>query len=128
MENDLLTLRIFVCLARRRSRGYQRTQAEQLDYEMELLRAQREGREEEFKRQEREKLRSKFTASLDAEMDEYFKSRPTEGASENGDAVTKDEKEDAGGQEKPDAEVDARHEKQSDKNDGDELPANVPQH
>lgn len=43
---------------------------------MELLRAQREGREEEFKRQEREKLRERTAARLDAEMDDYFSSRP----------------------------------------------------
>lgn len=64
--------------ARRRDRAFQRTEAEQLDYEMELLRAQREGREDEFKQQEREKRRAKFAASLDAEMDDYFKSRPKE--------------------------------------------------
>lgn len=72
-------------LARRRTRPFQRSEAEQLDYEMELLRAQREGREEEFKQQEREKRRAKFAASLDAEMDEYFKSRPKDDETANGD-------------------------------------------
>lgn len=42
---------------------------------MELLRAQREGREEEFKKQEREKLMAKKAAELDKEMDDYFKEK-----------------------------------------------------
>lgn len=49
-----------------------RTAQEQLDYEMDLLRARRDGREEEFVREEREKLHAKRAANLDAEMDDYF--------------------------------------------------------
>lgn len=52
-----------------------RTEAEQLDYEMELLKAQRDGREEEFKTEERAKLRARKAEELDAEMDEYFKKK-----------------------------------------------------
>lgn len=52
-----------------------RTKAEQLDYEMELLRAQREGREEEFRAEERAKLRARRLTQLDDEMDDYFRER-----------------------------------------------------
>lgn len=58
-----------------RRRSGLRTEAEQLDYEMELLKAQREGREEEFKAEERAKLRAKKAQELDAEMDDYFKQK-----------------------------------------------------
>lgn len=60
-----------------------RTEAEQLDYEMELLRAQREGREEEFRAEERAKLRTRRLTQLDEEMDDYFRKRDE-------DATTKD--------------------------------------
>lgn len=50
---------------------------------MELHRAQREGREEEFKEEERKKMRVRAAARLDAEMDEYFKDRPSKDG-ENG--------------------------------------------
>lgn len=56
----------------RRKDFYKRTSQEQLDYEMDLLRAQREGREEEFKKEASEKLRASRAAVLDAEMDDYF--------------------------------------------------------
>lgn len=42
---------------------------------MELLRAQRDGREEEFKAEERAKLRARRAEELDAEMDDYFKKK-----------------------------------------------------
>lgn len=50
---------------------------------MELLRAQREGREEEFKSQEREKQRACAAALLDAEMDDYFSARPKKTSTQN---------------------------------------------
>lgn len=58
-----------------RRKEHLRTEAEQLDYEMELLRAQREGREEQFKTAERAKLHARKAQQLDAEMDEYFKKK-----------------------------------------------------
>lgn len=58
-----------------RRREKLRTDAEQLDYEMELMRAQHEGREEEFRAEERAKMHARRAASLDAEMDEYFKKK-----------------------------------------------------
>lgn len=42
---------------------------------MELLKAQREGREEQFRAEEAQKRKALRVASLDAEMDEYFKNR-----------------------------------------------------
>lgn len=54
---------------------------------MELLRAQREGRETEFKQQEREKKQAKTAASLDAEMDDYFNSRPKKETDASTDAT-----------------------------------------
>lgn len=57
---------------RRNRDHHQRTEAEQLDYEMELMRARREGREEDFRRDEREKMRVRAAARLDEEMNEYF--------------------------------------------------------
>lgn len=75
----------------RRRKNHQRTAAEQLDYDMELHRAQREGREEEFKQEEREKLRARTAARLDAEMDDYFSSRPKkdDALAENGEDENK---------------------------------------
>lgn len=49
--------------------------AEELDYQMELLKAQREGREEEFKAEQAAKRREKKKKSLDDEMDAYFASK-----------------------------------------------------
>lgn len=46
---------------------------------MELLQAQRDGREEQFKEEERKKNRTRTAARLDAEMDDYFNSRPKDG-------------------------------------------------
>lgn len=66
-----------------------RTQAEQLDYEMELLRAQREGREEEFRTGERAKLRAQRLTQLDDEMDDYFRKRDEN--AEHGSAQTTQE-------------------------------------
>lgn len=52
-----------------------RVTAEQLDYEMELLRARREGREAEFKKEHAAKRAAARKKNLDAEMDDYFKQR-----------------------------------------------------
>lgn len=49
--------------------------AEQLDYEMELLRAKRENREKEFLEEQRKKKREKRKQTLDDEMDAYFAAR-----------------------------------------------------
>lgn len=68
-----------------RRRSGMRTEVEQLDYEMELLKAQREGREEEFKTEERAKLRAKKAQELDAEMDDYFKKKDEVAPAKEGD-------------------------------------------
>lgn len=85
---------------------------------MELLRAQREGREEEFKQQEREKRRAKFAASLDAEMDEYFKSRQKDDETTNGDAP-------AGETDKPPTKVDGSTDPTSDPQPTKDSPENA---
>lgn len=64
---------------------------------MELHRAQREGREEEFKEEERKKMRVRAAARLDAEMDEYFKDRPSkdgENGADEADAKKGDDRND----------------------------------
>lgn len=83
------------CFSARRRDHHQRSSAEQLDYEMELHRAQREGREEEFKEEERKKMRVRAAARLDAEMDEYFKDRPSkdgENGTDGADAKKSDDR------------------------------------
>lgn len=87
-----------------RRREKLRTEAEQLDYEMELLRAQREGREEEFRAHERAKLRARKAASLDAEMDEYFKKRDEKPEGGEDAKPSDDGKESAKGSDKPTSE------------------------
>ncbi len=59
-------------VSKRRSR---QPTAEQLDYEMELLRAQRDNREKEFLEEQRKKRREKRKQTLDDEMDAYFAAR-----------------------------------------------------
>lgn len=89
-----------------------RPTAEQLDFEMELLRAQREGREDDFRKEHAEKRREKRKQTLDDEMDEYFKARD---AVEDGDEKEDDGKPAAGAAEKPDAHPSAEASKADEK-------------
>lgn len=98
----------FLCLSAGKAPGFggpRRTAEEQLDYDMELLKAQREGREAEFKKEAGEKLRAdhvarvakrkeEAAARLDAEMDDYFKKKDQPDAGP-GEAAGKDAPSDA---------------------------------
>lgn len=55
---------------------------------MELLKAQRDGREKEFLEEERKKLHEKRLAKLDAEMDDYFKKQDEPAKTQRGDQAT----------------------------------------
>lgn len=80
---------------------------------MDLYRAQREGREEEFKKEAQEKLRAKHAAALDAEMDDYFSKR-------NDDEKVNGEKE-------PDADKGAAKDEGDNENKSEEQPVTADQ-